>query len=124
MSKRSDLHQLKLLDVKLATLQLKAAIIRVINVVKYSPDQPRVAAGGDGAGQWTSGGASGEAETGDGGISAGLLAIASRLRAICEKQYEQDVLHCRMSGLSSCYAQAMVRRVACERGFTIPPLNY
>ena len=42
----------------------------------------------------------------------------------CDDQYKRDVFQCKMVGLRDCYAQAMVRLVACEQGKTIPPLNY
>jgi len=45
-------------------------------------------------------------------------------RADCEAQWLSDIFHCNMVGLSACYSQAMVRLVACEKGQTIPPLNY
>ncbi|MFD2181404.1 hypothetical protein [Rhodoplanes azumiensis] len=44
--------------------------------------------------------------------------------AECEAQYKQDVFHCRMVGLSTCYAQASLRYANCLQGLPIPPLNY
>ena len=44
-------------------------------------------------------------------------------RAFCEAQWNRDIFHCKMVGLPSCYAQAMVRLVACEKGEPIPPLR-
>ena len=44
--------------------------------------------------------------------------------AKCEAQYDKGIFHCRMVGLSTCYAQAMARYAACLRGDPIPPLSY
>jgi hypothetical protein len=38
--------------------------------------------------------------------------------------HQRDLFHCNMVGLPTCYSQAMVRLVACEKGHPIPPLNY
>jgi hypothetical protein len=68
-------------------------------VIKYSPGQPRVPAGNADGGQWTSD---------DGGAtrhSTPRLAarrISPAQEAECEKQYEQDLIECRMVGLSAC----------------------
>jgi hypothetical protein len=43
--------------------------------------------------------------------------------AICEAQWLTDILICRTVHNETCYAQAMVRLVACEKGQPIPPLN-
>lgn len=99
----------------------------------FDPNQPRVPAGNPDGGQWTSTGG-GEAnsgmidrivrqETGREDNRAPRLAASDRQEE-CEQQYERDIFQCRMVGLASCYAQAMVRRVACEKGHPIPPLNY
>jgi hypothetical protein len=53
--------------------------------------------------------------------------VAARKRvdtAACEEQRMQDEFHCRMVGLSSCWAQAMLRYSNCLQGRPIPPLNY
>lgn len=99
---------------------------------KFDPDQPR-----DARGRWTNdgsrlvddGGSDPEFNGGEGnGIS--MLSpfrssqAAMRRRDECDLQYQQDVFQCKMVGLSQCYAQAMVRRIACERGQLIPPLFY
>lgn len=89
---------------------------------KYNPEQPRVPAGNSDGGQWTSDDAS---ESLPSILDDGLSSFAAMtIRDECEQQYRSDVFHCRMVGLPACYAQAMVRKVACERGFPIPPLNY
>ncbi|MFN3855597.1 MAG: hypothetical protein ACK4M0_14485 [Phreatobacter sp.] len=52
------------------------------------------------------------------------IAARGRSRAYYQQQYDRDIFHCRLVALRGCYAQAMVRLVACERGDPIPPLNY
>lgn len=79
---------------------------------KFNPNQSRVPAGSPGGGQW------------DGGGGASTQSIGYRSQAFCDAQYQKDVFQCKMVGKRSCYAQAMTRLVACERGHTIPPLNY
>ncbi|MGH6789745.1 MAG: hypothetical protein ACRECC_08690 [Pseudolabrys sp.] len=85
---------------------------------KFNQDQPRVPAGSADGGQWT---------RDDGSISStqfrsSLAAMSTR--ADCEAQWLSNIFHRNMVGLSACYAQAMVRLVACEKGQTIPLLNY
>jgi hypothetical protein len=71
-------------------------------------------------GRWTDGGHTGLSNT-----PAKISRFASYSNsAACNLQYKSDIFHCKMVGLSTCYAQAMVRLVACERGQPIPPLNY
>jgi hypothetical protein len=83
---------------------------------KFNPGQPRVPAGQPDGGQWTNVG------------GAPVINVAARRRssieAECETQYERDLIQCRFVGLPQCYAQAMKRRVACQQGDPIPPLNY
>ncbi|KLK95056.1 hypothetical protein AA309_00220 [Microvirga vignae] len=55
---------------------------------------------------------------------ADLLLLQKRTLAQCEEQYDRDIFQCKMVGLRSCYMQAMVRKIACEKGHPIPPLNY
>jgi hypothetical protein len=38
--------------------------------------------------------------------------------------HQRDLFHCRMVGLSACYAQANLRWSNCLAGKQIPPLNY
>jgi hypothetical protein len=97
----------------------KAALQAAILDRRYDPEQPRVPAGSPGGGRWTSG-ADGEGL----GLPIEMMAGRRRSRAYCDAQYDRDIFQCKMVGLSTCYAQAMVRLVACERGFSIPPLNY
>jgi hypothetical protein len=88
---------------------------------KYSADQPRVEAGEPDGGQWTSDdGGSGPRE-GEGWRSA---MASKRSEAFCERQFKDDIFHCKMVGLRACYAQAMERYSACLSGRQIPPLNY
>lgn len=91
-------------------------------VRKYDPNQPRVPAGNSDGGRWTSGGDGGSRLNDSIIFRSSPAAMSSR--AFCEAQWNRDIFHCNMVGLSSCYAQAMVRLVACEKGQPIPPLNY
>ncbi len=84
----------------------------------FDPDQPR-----DEQGQWTRGGTSRGLADPEQSPSNLYLASYSNM-AECNFQYKRDLLQCKMVGLSTCYAQAMVRLVACERGDPIPPLHY
>ena len=84
---------------------------------KYDANQPRVPAGnpdGD-SGRVTRTGRMARPRSDRARLSS---------RAFCEAQWNRDIFHCRMVGLQSCYGQAMVRLVACEKGQTIPPLTY
>jgi hypothetical protein len=90
----------------------KAALQAAVLDRRYDPDQPRVPAGSPEGGQWASGGHRGESSSWMG------LMLAAR------QQYDRDVFQCRMVGIEQCYAQAMVRWVACDKGHPIPPLNY
>ena len=129
-------------------LQLRAKLIAIRHELlearaqhildyRYDPSQPRVPAGSSGGGRWTDGtGATAQAPARyrDAAVRAedqsdvpraGRLTIASRKRlAECERQFERDIFHCNMVGLTACYSQDMVRKVACEKGHPIPPLNY
>jgi hypothetical protein len=77
----------------------------------FSPDQPRVPAGGPDAGQWTSG----EASVGpgsDGNPLQSLVAATNRgLRAVCEAQLDRDIFQCRMVGSD----RAMIRLTSAAR---------
>lgn len=84
----------------------------------FDPDQPR-----DEQGQWTNAGPDTGASNGEQSPSGSFLASYSNM-AECNFQYKRDLFQCKMVGLSTCYAQAMVRLVACERGNPIPPLHY
>jgi hypothetical protein len=44
--------------------------------------------------------------------------------AECNAMHDRDLFHCRMVGLSSCYAQANLRLANCLAGKQIPPLSY
>ncbi|MDO8978992.1 MAG: hypothetical protein Q7V17_07150 [Afipia sp.] len=80
----------------------------------FNPDQPR-----DEDGRWTGTGSSNP----DGKPGLSLLASYSSI-AECNFQYKRDLFQCKIVGLRACYAQAMERLSACERGKPIPPLNY
>lgn len=86
--------------------------------LKFDPDQPRVPAGTEDGGQWTSGSQSSDAD-----FLVPTLAAMSK-NAICEAQYLTDRLICQMARNRACWAQLMVRLSACEKGQPIPPLNY
>jgi len=124
---------------RLISLRQQALDIRMRYILecRYDPSQPRIPAGSSGAGRWTDNGGS------DSGTSVpyrdvafraerdgdrprpGRFSLASRKRlSECEEQFERDIFQCNIVGIRACYAQAMVRKVACERGHPIPPLNY
>lgn len=102
------------LDRKIADLRYKISAFRFSSLLrKFDPDQPR-----DEQGRWTDG-------IGSTATSDPLDAFASfGNSAICNAQYNKDLFQCKMTGRPQCYAQAMVRFVACENGGQIPPLNY
>ncbi len=80
----------------------------------FDPDQLR-----DEQGRWTNtDGAESESDE-----NVPQLASYSS-SAECNAQYKRDIFQCKMVGLSTCYAQAMVRLVACQQGNPIPPLHY
>ncbi len=113
------LLQANLVEIKLA--QLADAV-----GAKFNPNQPRVPAGNPDGGQWTGSGG-GSAATGQafgGSLVDQRQLAASDRQAECEIQYDLDIFQCAMVGLRACYAQAMVRLFACEKGHPIPPLNY
>jgi hypothetical protein len=87
---------------------------------KYDPDQPRVPAGNTDGGQWTSTAA---VQLDDSEFPAPTPTAMSK-NAICEAQWLTDSLICKIAKSRACWAQAMVRLVACENGTSIPPLNY
>jgi hypothetical protein len=114
------------------SIQMRLALRRISFALKFDESQPRVPAGQTGGGQWT----------GSGGTGGRAVEVPARLQDVsidrskrhnrlafrtendCDEQYKRDIFQCRMVGLRSCYAQAMVRLVACERGHPVPPLNY
>ncbi|MES2751982.1 MAG: hypothetical protein V4661_11480 [Pseudomonadota bacterium] len=83
---------------------------------EFNPDQPR-----DERGRWTETGS--DASNPDSAPRLFLLASYSKI-AECNFQYKRDLFQCKMVGLATCYAQAMERLSACERGKPIPPFNY
>lgn len=81
----------------------------------FDPSQPR-----DESGRWSDAGTS----SADGETDAQpMLASYSNIEE-CNFQFKKDLIQCKFTGLRNCYAQAMVRLIACERGHPIPPLNY
>lgn len=134
---------LMLLDVWSELLRLKQEACTLVSDItfrkfvrayraKFDPEQPR-----DERGRWTGNGSRLVSDSGSdpevyGLEGDGLSKIspfrssraAMRRRDECDLQYKQDVFQCKMVGLRQCYAQAMVRRIACERGQPIPPLFY
>lgn len=118
----SNLQRLKWLLVD-ATLDLKLYLLGQA-IRSYNPNQPRVPEGSPEGGQWISGEGGDNISPEDVDSDRQLrLAAMSRI-ARCEAQWKSDIFHCNMVGLPTCYAQAMVRFIACERGHSIPPLNY
>jgi hypothetical protein len=129
---RTGLLQLRWL-LAAEAVQAKGAEVARLLRAKYDPDQPRVPAGNPEGGRWTDAegglGANTEAERSSGRASEPRIQVAARRlspgrAAECDRQYRRDVFQCRMVGLPACYAQAMVRLVACQQGTAIPPLNY
>lgn len=125
----TDDIDIKKLKAELAFLRLKWQIIRGLLVFKdYDPSQPRVPAGSPDGGRWTGGGSASGRDSGvqpKASETPGRLTAASRRQlSECERQFNQDLFQCRMVGLRTCYAQAIVRQIACEKGHPIPPLNY
>jgi hypothetical protein len=112
-------------DVDAAACQV--AFVKIQLLFKFDPNQPRVPVGNAGGGQWTSQ-YNNEEQSGNSNNynaeSQRYAQISERSQEYCDEQYKRDVFHCKMVGLRSYYAQAMVRLVACERGHSIPPLNY
>jgi hypothetical protein len=118
--------------------QLLDADIKHVLEYRYDPSQPRVPAGSPSGGQWASGGGSdvstvhqrdreavSQGERLKTNNGAGRITLAARRTlAECKVQYDRDMFHCKLVGLKSCYAQAAVRWIACEKGHPIPPLNY
>lgn len=109
------------MDVKFADFRFEVAHYSLMTLLqKYDPDQPR-----DDQGRWTDGSASDATNANSSGSEFGFSRFASYSNiAACNAQYRKDLFQCKMVGLPQCYAQAMVRLVACENGSQIPPLNY
>lgn len=110
---RRDVLKLKY-QLTAASVEIKLRKLICALKAGFDPAQPR-----DEQGRWI----------GSGMALSRARAHISRLAsysniAACNVQYKSDIFHCKMVGLSTCYAQAMVRLVACERGQPIPPLNY
>lgn len=114
------------------SIQVRLALRQVGFALKFDESQPRVPAGQTGGGQWTGSGGTGggaievPARLQDSGVTRSKrhVRLAFRTENDCDEQYNRDIFQCRMVGLRSCYAQAMVRLVACERGHPVPPLIY
>lgn len=124
---------------RLASLRHRALEIRLTSTLerRYDPRQPRVPAGSPNGGRWASGSSEGggsanrsqevapQSERLKVDERAGRISLAARRTlAECKEQYDRDIFHCKVVGLRSCYSQAAVRWIACEKGHPIPPLNY
>ncbi|MCJ2135410.1 hypothetical protein MKK69_15340 [Methylobacterium sp. J-026] len=92
---------------------------------EYNPNQPRVPAGQTGAGRWTDGNVTDAvSQPQNQNVQTNLPLALAASQEDCDEQYRRDLIVCKFTGLRTCYAQAMVRLVACERGHPIPPLNF
>jgi len=114
----------------LAFMRREVAGLRRALALKFDPNQPRVPAGSPEGGQWVREGGGGRPSA-EGAppvrfaqSDGALLRSARRSRDYCEAQYQRDLAYCRIMRAAGCYAQAMVRRVACEQGRPIPPLYF
>ena len=95
-----------------------------LRVKEYDPNQPRIPAHQTGAGRWAKdGSAEGIDVTKTERFKKQLYAASRRLEEFAEMN-RRDLIVCKFTGLQTCYAQAMVRLVACENGHPIPPLNF
>lgn len=130
-----DAYRLHLADLALDAGVTPKALLREIGCVetldrllKYDPNQPRVPQGqGSQSGQWTGGKSNAAASSTDAGSAVSdhpEIAATSGMDAICEAQYQRDLVRCRGAGKASCYAQAAQRYAACLVGKQIPPLNF
>lgn len=120
---RSAIDSMK---VKICLIKLRAATIKREFLLKeYNPNQPRLPAGQTGAGRWTDGNAPepSSVRRKEDGQEDPLFALAAS-QEDCDEQYRRDLIVCKFTDLRACYARAMVRLVACERGHPIPPLNF
>jgi hypothetical protein len=95
---------------------------------KYSPNQPRVAAGDPDGGQWTSGGADSEDRAELQSATYLLAPIGAQSATYCWNQLTIDNIYCgtlRPSSIvAACRSQAMQRYAACLTGKSIPPLPF
>ena len=130
----------KLLQLRTRLISVRQQLldVRIRRVLEHrdDPGQPRVPPGSSSGGHWASGGGSSTVHHSDREVAlqserfkvnggAGRLTLAARRTlAECKKQYERDLFHCKLVGLRSCYSQAAVRWIACEKGHPIPPINY
>lgn len=104
-------------------MKMKLSALRTaLELREFNPNQPRVPAGQPAGGQWVGDGSGPKGVKPSIGTPATLLAQNSQ--EFLDEQYARDISHCKIVGKATCYAQAMVRLVACERGHSIPPLNY
>jgi hypothetical protein len=126
MMQNSDWQaDLRNLQINFSILQKRWEILKnLARERKYDPNQPRIPAGSQNAGQWTSDNDSGVALSSEVTAESPVQLVARRSQAFCDRQYANDIFQCKIVALRSCYAQAMVRLIACERGATIPPLYY
>jgi hypothetical protein len=123
MASASTMHTALLrLRCALATenFELKTKQLRRAIQAKFNSGQPR-----DDRGRWTSdGGQSGNTSGEQPIMSVAARRVSPSVRAMCETQYQLDLIECRLVALPNCYRQAMARLAACQHGDPIPPLNY
>lgn len=113
-------------QIELCRLEIRRALIEKETTSKeYNPNQPRIPARHTGAGRWTDGGTTNLSPPQKivNARKVPLFSLAAS-QEDCDEQYRRDLIVCKFTGLRACYAQAMVRLVACERGHSIPPLNF
>lgn len=110
---------------ELSKMQHRVAHMRRTLLFKeYDPNQPRIPAKQTGGGRWTSAGRSTNSNMAYYDKLDELVRQTSLLRDECDEMHQRDLNVGRFVGISACYAQAYVRRAACERGHPTPPLNF
>jgi hypothetical protein len=120
MQNDDKIREINVLRSDLAAIAVEFSLLKLIWLLrKFEPDQPRAPAGRPDGGQWIGG-----AIASPDGDARPTRVASGRPRAQCKLQYERDLVQCRLARLAACYAQAMVRLVACERGDRIPALIY
>lgn len=106
-------------------LQQHIAWIRLSSSRKeYNPNQPRIPANQTGGGRWTSDGSAKDQTSISYPQFRELLRQTSMTQDECDEMHRRELIVCKFTGIPACYAQAMVRLAACERGHPIPPLNF
>ena len=133
-----DAYRLHLADLALNGGVAPEALLREIGcaewlgrLMKYDPSQPRVPPGqGPRSGQWTGSNPNATARSSHAKPRAPdfadhpNIAATGGIDAICEAQYERDLVICRVVGKRSCYAQAAQRYSAYLVDKQISPLDF